>query len=61
MKIIVTASTTQHRIQVFNVRRVLSAGTTQEKKPGCFAGFSDIEDWDQLQRSRLSYKAFNRS
>jgi hypothetical protein len=41
------ASATQHRIQVFIVRRVLSAGTTQEKAPGGLTDSSDIEYDDE--------------
>jgi len=48
----VAASTTQHRIHVFTVRRVLRAGTTQGKKPGDFAAFSGIEDGDGEEAKR---------
>ena len=56
MRIIVTASATQHRIQVFTVRGVLSAGTTQEKDPGC----SGMEDCDS-GGPRRSFHIWSRS
>jgi hypothetical protein len=49
IKTIVVASATQHRIHVLIVRRLLSAGTTQEKMPGDFTESSGIGDDDEAR------------